>query len=489
MKKIIYILASLAIFASFQVTADAQQNLRSAYFLDGYTYAYKLNPAFQGERGFLAIPMLGKFSMGLESNLGLSTFLYPTSDGQLTTFLNSSVSDAEFLGKIKQANRFMVNADIPVFALGFRTGRLYHTLDLSMRTDMDINAPGDLFSFMKLGASDGKTSWDISDMGTRIEARTEIAYGISGRFWDNLNVGLRFKLLTGVARAEVSMNSMNFKMASDEWAVQAQGSGMISGPIYVKTYGEAGNASVAGQTNVIDWSTLEIPESVEDLAKYIDNPSYGFAVDLGASYTFLDCITVSAALLDLGAISWKNSIRMQTPEARWNFKGFEELSMSGDENAVSDQLELMTEELMNSFNLEKVGTSDKWTSPVSCTLHAGVEAKLPFYKRLSIGALATHRFDGAYSWTEGRFSLNWALFRWFGLTGNYAVSSFGNSAGAAVNLHLPGLTIFAGVDSYLPLRNVTPTYYIPVDSMNTNVAVGINIAFGKYNGQFPRDDE
>jgi hypothetical protein len=58
-----------------------------------------------------------------------------------------------------------------------------------------------------------------------------------------------------------------------------------------------------------------------------------------------------------------------------------------------------------------------------------------------------------------------------------------------VNLHLPGLTIFAGVDSYLPLRNVTPTYYIPVDSMNTNVAVGINIAFGKYNGQFPRDDE
>ena len=489
MKKIIYILASLAIFASVQITAGAQQNLRSAYFLDGYTYAYKLNPAFQGERGFLAFPMLGKFSMGLESNLGLSTFLYPTSDGQLTTFLNSSVSDAEFLGKIKQSNRFMVNADIPVFALGFRTGRFYHTLDLSMRADVDMNIPGDIFSFMKLGASDGKTSWDIAEMGARMEARTEIAYGISGRFWENLTVGARFKLLTGVARAEVSMNSMNLKMASDEWAVQAHGSGMVSGPIHVKTYGESGNASVVDQTNVIDWSTLEIPETLEDLAPYLDNPSHGFAVDLGASYTFLDCITVSAAVLDLGAISWKNSIRMQTPETKWNFKGFEELSMSGDENAVADQFEIMTEELMNSFNLEKVGTSDKLTSQISCTLHAGVEAKLPFYKRLSIGALATHRFDGAYSWTEGRFSLNWALFRWFGLTGNYAVSSFGNSAGAAVNLHLPGLTIFAGVDSYLPLRNVTPTYYIPVDSMNTNVAVGINIAFGKYNGQFPRDDE
>ena len=33
------------------VSLSAQQNLRTAYFLDGYTYAYKMNPAFQGERG------------------------------------------------------------------------------------------------------------------------------------------------------------------------------------------------------------------------------------------------------------------------------------------------------------------------------------------------------------------------------------------------------------------------------------------------------
>ena len=488
MKKIIYILASLAIFATVQNTANAQQNLRSAYFLDGYTYAYKFNPAFQGERGFLAIPVLGNYGMGLESNLGLSTFLYPTADGQLTTFMSPRVSDAEFLSRIKKSNRLMLNADIPFFALGFRTGMLYHTLDFSMRTDVDMNVPGDLFKFMKLGSSDGKTAWDISDMGMRVEAKGEFAYGISLRFEEGLSVGARFKLLAGVARAEVAMNSMNLKLATDEWAVKAQGTGMISGPISVKTYGESGNASVVDQTNVIDWSTLDFPDGVEDIAAYADNPSYGFAVDLGASYTFLDCITVSASVLDLGAITWKNAIRMQTPEAKWSFKGFEELSMSGDENAVADQLENMTEEIMNSLNLEKVNKSGKWTSPVSCTVHAGVEAKLPFYKRLSFGALATHRFDGVYSWTEGRFSLNWALFRWFGFTGNYAVSSLGNSAGAAVNLHFPGLTIFAGVDSYMPLTNVTPKYYIPIDSMNTNVAFGVNIAFGRYNGQFPKDE-
>lgn len=488
MKRLIYLFAVAAAFAAVQHSSYAQQNLRSGYFLDGYTYGYKLNPAFQGERGFLAIPVLGKVGMGVESNLGLSTFLYPASDGQLTTFLSPEVKDADFLAKIKPSNKFMLNADLPVFALGFRTGKMYHTLDVSLRADADANIPGDLLSFMKLGASDGKTSWDISNIGGRLDARAELAYGISRRFGRNLSVGARFKVLMGVARAEIAMDEMNLKMAEDEWAVRARGNGMISGPITVKTYGEAGDAA-SGQANVIDWSTIEIPESVEDITAYLKTPSLGFAVDLGASYTFLDLITVSASVLDLGALSWKHSTSLQTPQTSWNFQGFENISMSGKDNAIADQLETMTDELMNSFNLEKTGTTDEWTSPLAWTLHAGIEAKLPFYKRLSVGALATHRFDGAYSWTEGRFSINWALLRCFAISGNYAVSSFGNSFGAAANIHLPGLTLFAGVDSLLPLRNVTPKYYIPIDSMNTNVTFGLNFAFGKYKGQFPKKDK
>ena len=72
MRKTIYmIFAALTL----SVSAFAQQNLRTAYFLDGYTYAYKFNPAFQGERGFLAIPVIGKTGVGVESSLALSSLL------------------------------------------------------------------------------------------------------------------------------------------------------------------------------------------------------------------------------------------------------------------------------------------------------------------------------------------------------------------------------------------------------------------------------
>lgn len=52
MKKIHIILGIMAVLAA-SASAYAQQNLRSGYFLDGYTYRYKFNPAFQGERGYI----------------------------------------------------------------------------------------------------------------------------------------------------------------------------------------------------------------------------------------------------------------------------------------------------------------------------------------------------------------------------------------------------------------------------------------------------
>ena len=67
------VLMSLAAASS----AYAQQNLRSGYFLDGYTYGYKFNPAFQGERGFIALPALGRTSVGVESSLAMSDVIYP----------------------------------------------------------------------------------------------------------------------------------------------------------------------------------------------------------------------------------------------------------------------------------------------------------------------------------------------------------------------------------------------------------------------------
>ena len=100
MKRLYIVLAALILaFPSMYA-----QNFRTGYFLDGYMYKYQLNPAFQGERGFIALPAIGKVSVGLESNMALGSFVYPTSDGTLITALHPDVSAEDFLKNIKKEN-------------------------------------------------------------------------------------------------------------------------------------------------------------------------------------------------------------------------------------------------------------------------------------------------------------------------------------------------------------------------------------------------
>jgi len=463
------------IFASCMIGLAQMGNLRTAYFLDGYTYNYKMNPAFAPERGFFAIPALGNPGVAVESNLGMSSLIFPTADGRLTTFLDDSISDKKFLDGMNKNNLLGLNLNIDILALGFRTGKMYHTIDVSAKANAGLNLPIDLFSFVKTGTSNGATSWDISNLGLKANAYIEGAYGISRSFGKNLRVGLRFKFLMGYLNGKMNIDKLNLSMSDQLWSVKAKGSASIAGPVKFGT--EDGS-------RIIDFTDIQLPEDMDGyLSPLTTERNIGAAVDLGASYDFLNYFTASLAVLDLGGISWKNPTVASTPDSAWEFDGFGTISPDS-ENSLGDQFSTLGDDFLDMIKFEQDGTVDKMTQKLSATLHAGLEFRLPFYQRIALGILGTHRFDGPYSWTEGRLSLNYAPLKIFSLAGSYAYSDFGSSYGAVVNIHLPGLNLYAGLDSFKPLLNVAPPYYIPIDQLNTNVVFGLNLAFGKAVGRY-----
>ena len=473
MKKVFYcLMTALLLIPTF---VSAQQNLRSGYFLDGYIYKYKMNPAMAPERGFFAMPVLGNIGLGVETNLGLSTFLYPTEEGRLTTFLSPRVSNETFLDNIAENNKMNMNLDLNVIAFGFRTGKSYHTVDLSLRMDTGMNLPGGFFRFMKVGGALGETSWDLSNLGMRLNTRAELAYGYSRSIGESLRVGARAKLLVGLIRADIAMEQASFEMDAAHWAVKAQGSMHMSGPLSFQTKGQTGNSSSADDRNIVDWSSFMID------AQQLMSPSMGFAVDLGATYDFLNYFTASLSVLDLGVMSWKNSMTAITPETDWRFTGFDQL----DSEHIGEQLDNMTESLSGAFNFEMMESGVTKSSALAMTINAGIEARMPFYERLSFGLLYTQRIEGIYSWSEGRLSANLAPVNFLSLTTNYAFSHFGHSWGGALNLHTSKFGFFVGLDSFAPLLSVTPQY-IPVNPINTNLVLGINFSFGKYHGRFEK---
>ena len=457
MKRLIYLFMALGFMAGTSAVMSAQQNnTRTAYFLDNYTYGYRLNPAFDSEMNFFAIPVLGNVSLGAESSVGLSNFLYPSSNGKLALFIDDSVSSQEFMNGLKDRNMLNANLNLTVLATGFRTGRFYHTIDVSVKANENAVLSKSLFDFAKVGTTNGSTAWQIENVGVGADVFGEVAYGLSTNIGESLRIGARLKVLMGLAHADVMVDKLNLSMSEENWTASTEGSVEVAGPI---EFGTSGN-------NTVDLSSIEMGD-------FNGLSGFGFGVDLGASYRFLDHFTASVSVLDLGFISWKNMTKAQsTGSNSYYFDGFGTMDSADD---LTSGIQGLTDEVLSLVQFEKVNEA-KGNSPLSATLHAGIEAEMPFYDRLSFGLLGTHRFNGAYSWTEGRLSANVTPVDCIGLAVSGGVSNFGGSFGGIVNFVFPGFNLFVGADSFLV--KVSPQY-IPVKKFNTNLALGLNITFGK----------
>ncbi len=477
MKKIYVLAVALTVSAS---GAYAQDALKSGYFMDSYNYRHQMNPAFASTRSYFSIPAIGNFNIATQSNMGISTFLYPV-NGQLTTFMNKNVSADEFLGDLKNNNKFRLGTSIPVFTVG-AWGKLggFTTVELNAKINASVNMPYDLFSFMKNAGA--KQHYDIKGIGARGAGYLELAIGHAHKITDNLNIGAKVKLLAGAANVKADIDKMSIDLTEEMWSVNASGSAKYSIPaMHIPTKGETGTAENISDRDLLDFDNISFDS--DDIVKSIfSGIGYGLAFDLGATYSFnsgiLQGLNLSAAVLDLGFISWGKMNTAVTDSKPWTFDGFDDLSLeSGKDNSLENQMDALGDDFANLVRLKKGDSEKGGIDMLACTVNIGAEYEMPFYRRLSFGILSTTRIYGNHSSSEGHFAVNIEPVDWFGFTTNYGISTFGSSWGALLNFSFPGFGLFIGADS-IPL-NYTPGIEgigigVPYKKMNLNLNFGLN---------------
>ena len=414
-----YMMAATMMCAATGMSAQA---LSSGYFLDGYLFKHQLNPALQSDKAYVSVPVLGNINIGTRGNIGLGNFLYPTANGRLTTFMNSSISADEFLNGLNANNRLAMNVDMSILSAGFRAWGGFNTIDIGLRSHTSVNIPKDMLELMKVGQSGPTTVYDMGDMGMSSANYVEVALGHS--------------------RSE------------KEWIVSANGEMNLAG------------------------KGMTVPEKDGGLVDF-DNISYdspglsgfGLGIDLGATYEVIENLTVSAAIKDLGFIGWSNNTYASTNNEPWRFDGFEN---SDEDNKLENQLDALGDEFEDYANLHRRSTGGSLSKALAATLVVGAEYALPMYDKLSFGLLSTSRFNGPYTWSEGRLSANVSPLSWLEGGVNVAVSSFGTSAGWILNLHPKGFSIFLGMDCLV--GKVNPQF-IPVNNANASFSCGFNVTF------------
>ena len=473
MKKINKIAAALLLFAAAPAISMAQNSLRSAYFLEGYTYRHHMNPAFAGERNYVSMPLigLGNFNVGLQSTFGVSDFIHKLPNGELTTFLNDAVDASECLDGLKDRNRMNLDFDITLLSFGFHKWGGFNTFDLSFKSGTRMNLPKDLFAFAKVGQN-GATTYNLEDLGVYSNNYAELAFGHSRKIMDNLTVGAKVKFLLGIYNADFHVNNMQLTLSDNEWAVSGEGEFSTAGLVDIPTKLKE-RTNDQGQTiqeEELDFDNIETGDVIG---------GFGMAFDLGATYKVREDLELSLAVLDLGWISYKNATQATMAAEPWSFSGFTNVPFDSDkatpeQPSIEDQIDNLEDDLEDLFQMKVKGV-EKHTKALGATLNIGALYTLPYYDKLKFGFLESTRINGSYSWSEGRFSANVAPVKCFDASISYAVSSFGHSFGWVANYHGRGFSIFLG--SNHQFFKITPQF-LPVNNANMNVSIGINFPFG-----------
>lgn len=426
------------------------QYLRTSYFMEGTSSRLELNPGLQPMRGYFNIPVLGSFNVGTSSNvLGINDIVDVLDSGE-DIFLND-----DLYSRLKSDNRLNVNLKTDVLSFGWYAGKGFWNVNVGLRADVGASIPQSMFEYLRRVNNTEDINGSFSNMNFNLNAYAEIGLGYSRQITEKLSVGGRVKVLLGIARAEMAVD--NFDIYVDD----ALTNGDYTELNPYQTYGSATvNARVS---TTMKGGGLSFDETTGQIDGFdIDGSNFGiagagFGIDLGASYKVWDNLTVSAAVLDLGFIKWKES---ETTVAAPANGSFEVTGSNYQDFLDGDFLS------MDRFNFvqDKEAAEDTKTTLASTILLAGEYGLLD--NKLSVGAIYTARFAEPKTLNELTFSATYRPKNWFNIAASYSpIQAGGKSFGLALKLG----ALFLGTD-YMYFGN---------SSKAVNAFIGLSIPLGK----------
>lgn len=460
-KSLRYMAAALTMAAAILPTSA--QELRTSYFMETSNFRHQMNPAL------LDSPYFGMFfsniNVGMTGNIGAKQFIFDTNglpgytgNYRYTTFMDPNVDAATFLNKLHDKNRFDLYLNYNLFSVGFKAWGGVNLLELNLRSNTNLTLPKGLFEFAKTAGE--KEHYEFGGLGMRTQNYMELALGHSRDINKQWRVGGKLKFLIGAAYADFTADNVTLDMTEDAWRIQS-------------------NAQMKAsllKSDVIHEDPSKNSADGRPRVKKLDNfgfslPGFGMALDLGVTYKPIENLTLSAAITDLGFISWKNTHHASS-QGDYTFDGFNNIYIGSDKDQtedIDDQFDQIGDDLEEMFSVYDDGTKTA-TQALAATLNVGAEYKLPAYDKLKFGFLYTSRIHGKYSWHQGMLNVGVRPVKWFECNVNGAVTSTGVTAGGMLSLKAPHFNFYIAADRFFSKMGKQG---VPLNSSNGNITFGM----------------
>ena len=438
-KSIKNIVMSLLIVATS--TSIFGQSDLTLFNMNNLSQSVSVNPAFRPKANvFVNLPGV---SFGL-INSGFSAVDLFTADQK------SFISDDSFFKSMKPINYLQSQIRLEIFGFGFRVKKNYFTFGISNNFSQEIDYTPDFLQLLLQGNGGGlagrRASFD--GLGLHVTDYTSFAFGYNREVNDKLVVGGKIKLLSGVANINTSKSTLGFTTGVNGTSVGFDGSAFI----------RSSNLGVLLDTT----HNTKFPTT-----SLFNMSNLGLALDLGVTYKVLEKVTLSASIIDLGYVSWKNDVKnYELKKFDYTFNGVDASKVLTD---TANVMRKISDTLGKVFKTEQSNTA--YSTSLATRFYIGGTYHLNKY--FNAGILWYSQFVRNQYRPAVVLSTTVNVKSWLSASFNYGMyaKSYSN-LGFGLSLRGGPLQFYMLTDNILAPFNLGGT-------RTASVSLGLNLVFGK----------
>ena len=473
-QKLRYII--IVLIVTFSVNAYAQKS--QVLYNMKIPQNHFMNPALKPASMFyIGPPVFSGMSVNFNNNfLKLTDFL---SRGDTINLWPPPDFDLDQLaGSLRKNNTLSADANLPLLGLGFMIGPdLNIFIDIIDRIEVRTSFPKEIMKLYITGTDQFlNQTIDLSGLNIRAQFFREFGAGFSKNVTTKLRIGAKAKLLFGIGALNFDNRLMTLKVNDD----------------LSQTISADASLEISGQTRLNDLKNDFSGGNVWQIIKsYVSTPfsSTGFGIDIGAVYDFNKMISVSAAVVDLGFIKWKDDLKRYDASNTFEFRGFSLSDVVNQTISIDSLLQGIIDTVKNSF----VGNANPPSYATYLPTILTIGANLNLFPALSLGVLSSTKFFSGQVNEALTFSANVYLGRAFSASVGYTVANYNyNNLGLGLAFKAGPVQLYFIADK-IPIKwskfytgNDNSGYNrvpVPENWNMMSLQLGLNISFGKIAGK------
>jgi len=364
------------------------------------------------------------------------------------------------LNKLGRRNFLNFNANLDLLSFGFKTGKAYIGFNITERIYSRFTYPEDFFRLAWKGNVQflgGEA--DLKGLGLDAGAYTEIGLNYTREVDEDgrLKIGGRLKYNNGIVNVHTQRSDITLGTDADLFYLTA------NSDLRLNTSG------------IYQFINPDSNSTVQPGALALGK-NHGVGIDLGMNWEIIpEKLRVSASLVDLGFIRWKNDpFNLTTNEATFTFEGIDitDFPAFGDTtigNYIDSLFQAIGDSIVGTFNPDT--TYEAYTAPTIPRFYLGgnylinehMDAGLLFSGEIYKGVFRP-TVTASYNLRVGRFmqvSASWS----------YANRSILNP-GFGISLNGGPLQVYLVTDNVL-------AFFAPQSARQAHLHSGFNLTFGR----------